>query len=564
VRPRLTFSLLVTALALGAIFIDLPSSDSAEEVQAGVRTGVQSGPVVLRGSSVARPPAAPAQPPAPSALQERIVRGRVISDATGLPVAGASICVAREGVRLVDMTAAVQSDGRGEFQLHAPEHSGYRLVVVAQDHFPNVSELPAGDSPKVEVRLDGGAEIAGRVSDAAGAPVVGVRVWCHLPGVTFGWPHVVSSVSLGPVSAGATGLSDEQGRFHLRGLSYDAKYRLRVAKRGWVVAPDKRSFQFTYSSPRYVSPGEDGIDVRMTAVFSLVVQPRDGTTGRRLSGRVYPENLARAGLALIGDHSPFDDLFDPSCGASESGPRHSYRFLSTRKTAKLHEGASVRFVVDVLGYQKRTVAVPVRMGSEAVFPVNLVREDGVWGPVAVTAHLPDGRGYSGSLALKIGSGGRVWRDTIEFEGGGGPKIDLPPGTYNAVPLGGGSSGQWWGQAGPAVPFEVRSGGSAALLRLALSGGRVAVRAVTPRGDPVRGFGLSVKRAGSSSAWPVSDWDAPGVRADAAGLGEVPHLWLSAGTFTLRVFGPGYHSERQVIEVRGGGETIQTEFVLAPK
>jgi len=127
-----------------------------------------------------RPDAPPAtrRPPPPSLA----FRGQVLDAGTGLPVAGARAVLAEPGDLLARLAPPPPGRGRcglsgadGAFSLAAPLEARWWLLVHHPGYLPALVEVAAG-AASAAVRLERAGAIAGRVLDASGAPLAGVRV----------------------------------------------------------------------------------------------------------------------------------------------------------------------------------------------------------------------------------------------------------------------------------------------------------------------------------------------------------------------------------------------------
>lgn len=141
------------------------------------------------------------------------VEGRVLSP-SGKPVAGAEVRVVEEEARgFFRMPAMASTDGDGRYRLEgvAPgartvqaSHEGYRRAV-------RDLEVRLGENT-LDLSLEGGAEVRGRVVDEGGAPVPGARV-----SLREGWRSwdLPGGVSGADGSFTLTGVAD--GTYHLLG-----------------------------------------------------------------------------------------------------------------------------------------------------------------------------------------------------------------------------------------------------------------------------------------------------------------------------------------------------------
>jgi protocatechuate 3,4-dioxygenase beta subunit len=147
------------------------------------------------------------------------VEGRVLSP-SGRPVAGARVeVVEAEESRLFMMQASAETDGDGRYRLDgvAPgtrtvqaEHKSYRRAVRDLEVRPGENTL--------DISLEGGSEVRGRVVDEGGAPVPGARVMLREGMRSWDLP---------------SGVSGADGGFTLEGVA-DGTYTLLGEKDGFA------------------------------------------------------------------------------------------------------------------------------------------------------------------------------------------------------------------------------------------------------------------------------------------------------------------------------------------
>ncbi len=159
------------------------------------------------------------------------VRGRV-REVAGRPVAGARVAEGFAGGK------QVATDVEGRFRLEGVAIGAIELFVrqegtaLAQRRVV----VPADGSPaNVEVVLEAGRSVRGRVVDAAGAPVAGASVVAEAAGFVGGRQQL-------DLVRGATAAD---GAFELAGLRADLRHRLLVAARGCATLD-------------FALPGEEG------------------------------------------------------------------------------------------------------------------------------------------------------------------------------------------------------------------------------------------------------------------------------------------------------------------
>src|SRR5262245_16083345 len=101
----------------------------------------------------------------------QLLRGRVL-ESTGSPPQGA-VVVHRFSLRAGSRVLRLKAEPDGSFEMPI----GIPAVVLASSTIGGTGALPAtGHEPSFELRLKPRLEIHGRVVDAAGAPLEGVRI----------------------------------------------------------------------------------------------------------------------------------------------------------------------------------------------------------------------------------------------------------------------------------------------------------------------------------------------------------------------------------------------------
>ncbi|HEX3128346.1 MAG TPA: carboxypeptidase regulatory-like domain-containing protein [Thermoanaerobaculia bacterium] len=151
------------------------------------------------------------------------VEGRVLSPA-GKPVVGATIELAEEeGAGMFRIPVAAMSDGDGRYRLDGIKpgtrtfqatHPGYRRAVRDLEVRPGENAL--------DLSLEGGVEVRGRVVDDGGAPVPGASVSLREGWRSWDLPR---------------GTSGADGSFTLTGVA-DGNYHLSAQKEGYAIDPD--------------------------------------------------------------------------------------------------------------------------------------------------------------------------------------------------------------------------------------------------------------------------------------------------------------------------------------
>jgi len=183
---------------------------------------------------VSTPPAGGEQDLGPWALAPTARLEVQVRDPEGAPVADAVVRLlpSRDGGAFgwsggfeafgVGGGARATTDEAGRAELSVETEGRFRLVVEAAGFPPKTVEgiRPAhgAEAPRVEVALEPGRTLTGRVVDADRRPVAGASVWLRLVGAEA-VPFSGFLLAAGPSDDGVT--TDDEGRFRLGGLPDD-------------------------------------------------------------------------------------------------------------------------------------------------------------------------------------------------------------------------------------------------------------------------------------------------------------------------------------------------------
>lgn len=154
-------------------------------------------------------------------IEVKLDRGaRVTGHVTGggNPVAGVRI---RGGLRSIRMAPSTTSDANGDYTLDGVP-AGEVTIDFTKEGFVvkhKTVDVETGKDARLDVDLDRGRELHGRVADKSGQPVAGARV--------------AASTTSAPFAASATSADD--GQFTISGLD-DGRYRVSAQKNGYVTA----------------------------------------------------------------------------------------------------------------------------------------------------------------------------------------------------------------------------------------------------------------------------------------------------------------------------------------
>ncbi len=446
------------------------------------------------------------------------VRGIAVADATGEPVAGAQALYLGMGPgrRGNPRTATSDEQGRIEFQveeivegqLHANTETASGSAEVPADFGP--------DSPPIEVRLQDGATVSGRLVDTEGKPVGGVSVTARAdetrgvggrtPMFGFGLPRNV-----------ATGAD---GAFTLRGVPPGRVILDGADMRGMMRGRQNAKTRGTVEPLRLeLSPGEsrEGVTLIFAAGFcikGIVVdedgQPIESVMVNAISGDQYQGTVMR-----IPSFTGKDGRFEV-CGL----PLDATVQLNAWKEG--YENVSAMGLTSLAGEQT------LRMKKDHSLTLIVVRE-GTREPVKSIEWR----------ATQSGSGGPGWGRV-----GRGSRDSSPSGTYQVslrMPEGEerilqvaelDADGKGTGFAGSTSVGPNDSEVTVTVAKLVRS---IRGRAVTAGegGKPVAGATVSVATGARQGWWdgePGSGFDVAPVQSDAAGNFVV--RGVAPGSYTI--------------------------------
>jgi uncharacterized GH25 family protein len=218
-----------------------------------------------------------------------VIEGRVFSP-SGQPLAGAEVGVADPTIDFFFGTGTTDGDGRYRLEGIAPgtrsvqaEHKSYRRAVKEL-------EVRLGEN-SVDLRLEGGVEVRGRVVDEGGIPVASARVALRAGPRSWNQPDAASGAD---------------GSFVLDGVA-DGTYRVVADKEGFARSREG-GVEVTVAGSSL-----SGIEVKLTAGGSIVGQlsgldfaelatVQISLGGSRQSGQVAPDGSYRIDHVDPGEH----------------------------------------------------------------------------------------------------------------------------------------------------------------------------------------------------------------------------------------------------------------------
>jgi uncharacterized GH25 family protein len=247
------------------------------------------------------------------------VEGRVVSP-SGRPVAEADVRVVQEEARgFFRMPAMTQTDGDGRYRLEGVAPGARTIQASHEGYRPAVRDLEvrAGENT-LDLSLEGGAEVRGRVVDEGGAPVPGARVSLREGWRSWDLPN---------------GVSGADGSFTLAGVA-DGTYHMLAEKDGYARNDEGQEVTVAGSSVGgiEVKLGRGGaiagqlLGLDFTDLAQVQVRSDGGGVGRvgtvRPDGTYRIENLApgkrRVVATLPGGTRQADGEVEVEPGVSET------------------------------------------------------------------------------------------------------------------------------------------------------------------------------------------------------------------------------------------------------
>lgn len=170
------------------------------------------------------------------------VSGRIVDAETGKPLTTFTVAL-RQGVEQSEMSMRVAKSSRqitdedGRYELRVPARGKYSVEAFTKGYAPSFSEVfeLSDGMPRqgIDVRVNKGGRISGRVTDTSGNPIVGALVETqdnHWTGSEF-------DLSLGAMFPGKATKkkrrTDAQGRFVFQGLT-PASYQVHITHKDYT------------------------------------------------------------------------------------------------------------------------------------------------------------------------------------------------------------------------------------------------------------------------------------------------------------------------------------------
>lgn len=137
------------------------------------------------------------------------VAGRVVADATGVPLPNVQVAIATPAAA----ATITLSDADGHFALSP---TGSTAIVVRKSGYSLQRIAVAAGTPSIEIRLRRSAAISGRILDAFGEPAIGIQVVAELAGAPG--PPAAQDIRYRRANVIASAATDDRGEYRLSSL----------------------------------------------------------------------------------------------------------------------------------------------------------------------------------------------------------------------------------------------------------------------------------------------------------------------------------------------------------
>ncbi len=276
-----------------------------------------------------------------------LVTGRVTSD--GAPVADANVSLSGGPRSPATMRNTVITDAEGEFRFDSAGTGEYSLFIFKKGFAQGrkVVEIASGKETRIEIELQRGRELRGRVVDSEGRPVSLARVFAR------GGSGVPSTQS------------DAEGNFELTGIP-DGTYTISAEKSGYMPAT------------------MENVEVSKTSPITLTLQ-HGGTITGRVTG-LSDRELAVTRVSIVGGGSWSTTRVDASGSFTLSGVPDGMIRVQAEVQAPRTRQSSTKMIEVIRGS-----APPVELDFSGTFAVTgRVTRGGVPLPSATVTFDPVG------------------------------------------------------------------------------------------------------------------------------------------------------------------------------
>jgi len=489
------------------------------------------------------------------AVEHAALHGRVTDLATGAPVETFDVVLLEES-NLPDPSFPMHrafTDAEGRFAWPGVDPGRYRVQVGADGYAPwyvlghAVGASGDDESPGLEIALDRGLTVRGRVVDADGAPIVGAEVLSEHD-AAFG---VLPLGIVGPIpEIGGRTLTRADGRFELSGLSTgQPEHSLRASHpergAGWAR----------------VDSSESDSDPSSTLGEVEIVVARAGS----IAGRVAADDgTAKVGSRII---ASYVGHVEPclSFGADLTDAEGRYRIdgLPPGSYALIHAGPDTSRGPE--DFESVTAFVPVESGAVATHDFGNTRSLGGEVEVSGVVRRPDGSPFAFGNVSFVRVNGDVggWErslDGVTTSSDGTFSLELAPGRYGVFTAVDAAHDLTW--IGAIEPSAEDPGATLDLV-FERAGGSFAGRIVAADGTVVPEAMLTLER---TDPLPAERGKATGKfigRGIARRDGSFSLTGLQDGSYRARVIDPRgkYAIARYEFELRGPSRSVNADVQL---
>ncbi len=469
----------------------------------------------------------------PTRSTGRSLQGRVLDVSTKEPIAGVRVAIGSVISPYIDAERISLSDVNGRFKLDSSaDESGFSMYVMKPGFMP-VRLAMAQFVDGLDILLERGASVSGRVVDSGGLPVAGVRVSASRPWNHAGWP-TQDAHRMDQESMGSEAVTDALGNFAMSGLTAGATYDVNARLEGWSEVPG--------SYPRVTAPS-DGIELRVLAETVVTFKFVDADDGSVLADAPSLWCFPGAGAMAATDPSK-----------RERGIVRQRYLLSDGNS----RAVAIRFRTASMLYEPVSGGIEVRPSESIETTVRCRRVSGSAAKdLRLQARFPNGAAYSGhiSLVLVRERGGSDPLDWEFREGVLASGVKIPAGAYELNSLASvDSSRGYWTPFASGLRVVVHDDGSCEPKVLTISGGRCLLTVRRSDGSVVRGTLVKfAEQSGRDAGW----------RVLGDGTKDVESLWLSPGRHMGIVGLPEIGSVEFSVEIDANGADTEKDVTLVP-
>lgn len=153
------------------------------------------------------------------------IRGRIVDDQTGSPIADAAVNFTRESSEGAQQIRPEKTDGEGRFESQSVAQGVYRVTILRRDYMDLTFRAQPTDPPAktIAVRMVPLGSVSGRLADQRGRPVGAGRIIAltkapEEPASPLPYPSFPSFLFVNPLTYEGGDRLEAGGKFTIRGL----------------------------------------------------------------------------------------------------------------------------------------------------------------------------------------------------------------------------------------------------------------------------------------------------------------------------------------------------------